>query len=387
MAELRLYSNPTAPQLPLEMVLPSLSWLPTEVAKYSTESMLSFAVIINIILVFAGARTSALLFNLTTDFHPFINRLNDALYASNQSSFRLTVDQSYMDDWVFRENSPRFIRSHCLTPREVGQNLDMFSPGNLNEISEDDKRFSIHIYEMETLTQVTAETILTSCLGLEDEQRLSEFTESKVQLFNHVFRVLGLEYQFEWFVRLLPRDEECVMSSNTAPSREWWAKHWPDIAFNSVGPRSHLRNIFEHHERHWPLITILWQFHRSNRFWIAHDVDFRIRVEGIFNATSNHIAKSISIEYDNLRLKLAKLDAERRVKSGGFKEGKHGQRLWAWKYLKGIVGAELCHWLPARRSSPSAIAFRGLDCPALQGHSCLIVARQVADLVWVILFG
>jgi hypothetical protein len=387
MAEAYLYGNLADPQLPFDSVLPSLSWLSNEVEKYSTQSLISFEVIINILLVFGCARTSALLVNLTTDFYPFITRLNDALVVSHQPSFRLEVEEFYMGDWVFRHNNPRFIRKHRLTPREVGQNLDIFSAGNIDSIADDEEKIYIQIYEIESWTPVTAEVVLTRCLGSHDE-RLSNFTDTKVKLFNGVFEKLGLRYRFEWFVGLLPQNAEEVMTSSVPPSPEWWSKNWIYIAMYSVGRRSHLRNIFERYEQHWPVITAFWQFHRLNQVWMLHDDHFRIRVEAIFNTVSNHIARDISIDINTVRLKLAKLDAERRVVSERFRESRHGIRSAAWRYMKGLIVTEFRYWIfESKLPLPRVEPFRGLDCPPMEGHYWLSLARRVATQIRYVVFG
>src|ERR1700738_1168425 len=218
MAEAHLYGNLAAPDFPFERVAPHVTWLSAEVAGYAKHSYDNFDIIINIILVFAGARTSALLPGLNT-FRPFINKLNYALANANASSFHLEVQEFYMGDWIYRQNNPRFIH-HRLTTRKIGQNLDMFAAGNLPE-RKDDKRFGVDIWEMETWSQVTAEVVLERCLESDSEHRLVAFTDVKVNMFNRVFRDLGLGYRFEWFTSPVPNFQlESVMYSEVVPSRE-----------------------------------------------------------------------------------------------------------------------------------------------------------------------
>src|SRR5579859_7007821 len=214
MAEHHVYGNYIEPAFPLHDVLPCLHWLSGEVEKYAVQTPVPFDIILNIILVFVGARTSALLQNLTTDYRPFINRLNLCLDMAGASDFTLEVEQFYMGDWIFRRNNPRFIRKHRLTTREIGQNLDMFAAGNIPR-SMDEKRVFVEIVEMRTWTQVTAEVVLDRCLKEGDNNRLAAFTQAKVDLFNRVFEELGLKYRFAWFCPAndTPRERERVMNS------------------------------------------------------------------------------------------------------------------------------------------------------------------------------
>lgn len=371
MTEFILYGNVTAPQLSLETVIPALSWLPGELANYvarsSTSSWQILDTILNILLVFAGARTSALLSNLNSDYSPFINRLNDALFESGQSAFRLQVDEFYMGDFIFRENNPRFIHSHTqrLGHREVGHNLDMFAPVNIDNL-DGEERLYISIYEMQTWTQVTAEVFAKRCLrSEEDMERLKKFTDDKVNIFNRVFEELRLPYKFEWFFMSLMHDH--VMTVSVPPSSEWWEANWYDVALSTVGHRPHLRNIFEHHKKHWNVITTIWNFNRWNGLCMREDAHFRKRVEAVYNEVSDYISRGIPIDIDNLWLKLAKLDAEARVETVRFMKAQRSRmKSNAWKHLKRIIVGEVQYWFRRSKKSSKIVELnQGLDCTLL----------------------
>jgi hypothetical protein len=188
-------------------------------------------------------------------------------------------------------------------------------------------------------------------------------------------------------VHLIHEDETQLMTSSTPPSRELWTRHWLPIALSSVGNRPHLSNIFEQYEHHWTLITTLWQFRRSNWVWMFQDRDFRSRVEGVFNDTSNDVAKAIPIDFDNLQLKLGKLDAERRVQSSEVNWQQRGRRKLAWRHLLGVLGGEIEYWLSAQDANPHAPIFRGLHCPRLESLDWLKFGGTMATEIRVMIFG
>jgi hypothetical protein len=267
--------------------------------------------------VFAGARTSALLDDLRPDYAPFIDRLNDALAGAGQNPFRLQIEEFYMGDFIFRENNPLFIdsRRHRLGHREVGHNLDMFVPANIDDM-ENEEKLGIDIIETHTWKPVTAEVVYNRCLGSDEGmERLVVFMEHKVSRFNHAFEALNLPYRFQWSFGLSSEEIEQVLSSNIPPSSEWWGRHWRDIALATVGYRSHLADIFTTPEKHWNVIITLWRFLKSNGVWTLRDDNFRERVDTILSDVNNHIARGIPVDIDGLRLKLAKLDAERSMES------------------------------------------------------------------------
>src|SRR6202035_4848023 len=104
---------------------------------------------------------------------------------------------------------------------------------------------------------------------------------------------------------------------------------------------------FSNHEKHWPVINALWQFNKLNRVKMHRDVDFCGRVEAIYNQISDEIARYIPVNFDNLRLKLAKLNAERSVDPGI--SSKDSLRRPAWRYLKGIISFEIRNWFSSAR--------------------------------------
>lgn len=392
MSSSALYGNVTAPQLGFERILPSLSWLPGEVAKYasrSTTEYIAFSTILNIVLVFAGARTAALLDNLNSNYSPFIQRLNDALFETGQSAFRLDVNEFYMGEFIFRENNPRFIHSHAqrLGHREIGHNLDFFAPANIDAITDD--KFGISIHEMQSWVQVTGEVVAKHCIQSEKHmQRLKRFTDQKVDLFNRAFQGLNLPYRFEW--SFLAPSLDHIMTNKTPPSREWWEENWFNVAWSTVGYRPHLRHMFADYEKTWDVITTIWELDLWAGVWMGYDEDFRRRLEAVYDQVGDYISRGIPIDIDNLSLGLAKLNEEGRVEMMKFRKEHRGtERLEIWRTLKRIIRGELGYWFNvSKREKVRVQVIGGVDCPLLKDENYWsFMIRRVARIIRYGIFG
>ena len=388
MAEFALYGNITSPRLVLETVLPALSWLPAELTTYAARSAANFHIfetVLNILLVFAGARTSALLDNLKSDYSPFITRLNDALFETGESAFRLDIDSFYMGESVFRENNPRFIHSHTkrLGHQEIGHNLDFFTPANIDSLADEEKIY-ISIYEMQTWTHVTGEVVAKRCIQSdEDMQLLKRFTDKKVELFNHAFEELRLPYNFKWF--FVDPKLDHVMTNSTPPSSEWWAENWFEVAISTVGNRPHLGNIFNHYEKHWDVITTIWNYHWWAGMWMREDEHFHNRVETVYNQVNDYISQGIPVDLDNLSLKLGKLEAEGREEI--VRRMKPRWKLEALGHLKRVVVGEVGHWFRwSKRSGNEIELSRGIECSGLEDRFWTSMVSRLIRFIKYIIF-
>lgn len=385
-------NNITGPQLALETVLPCLSWLPGEVASYAaraTIDYLAFSTILNILLVFTGARTAALLDNLNSVYSPFIHRLNNALRETNQSAFRLDVDEFYMGDFVYRENNPRFIHSHAqrLRHREIGHNLDFFMPDNIDAI--DDKIY-ISIHEMQTWVQVTGEVVAKRCIRSEkDIQRLITFTDHKVQSFNNAFQQLHLPYNFAWFYSAPAASLDNVMSNNTPPSRDWWDANWFNVAWSTVTHRPHLQHIFHDYEHNWGVITTIWKFEWTD-LWMRHDEDFRRRLEAVYNQVGDYISRGIPVDIDDLSLSLGKMNEEGRVEMMKLrKRRRNSERLETLRILTRVVRGEVGNWVNGlKRGNKRIEVIGGVTCSQLEDENYWsFMIRRLARIIRYGIFG
>lgn len=99
--------NYLPPPTNLEKLTPHISWLKPHISTFLVNppkilDEVPLSDFFNILLVFAGARPSALPFLLISP--KTLPRLNTSLEASGQAEFRLVVEESYVGDWIYREN-------------------------------------------------------------------------------------------------------------------------------------------------------------------------------------------------------------------------------------------------------------------------------------------
>jgi hypothetical protein len=143
MAEPALYSNFGEPPFPFEVVGDALSWVPGYIkchcpkrARNMYQARL-FGALLNIMLVFTRARTSA--FFGTADMslcQEFANRLNLILRSlpkemgPRRHEIEL-VERGHSDVWITCRHSPRFIWKRRLNHHEAGLNLDFAAPGHI----------------------------------------------------------------------------------------------------------------------------------------------------------------------------------------------------------------------------------------------------------------
>src|SRR2546423_3242610 len=369
MAEIHLYENTTAPQLALETVLPYLTWLPTAISSSNPDSL---NVLLNILLVFAGARTAALLQDIKQQYTPFIDRLNQALSDANQEYFKVQVLQTYMGEWIFRENNQRFIKGHW-SHRECGMNLDFVAPGNIDYWT--DKKFQkmyLHVFEMRSWRQITGEVVPLKYIKKEsDWEKVKWFMDVKVQLFNHAFRSLGLDFECKWFKETL-LDLREVMASDTPRSEEWWTVNRFQVARSVVGhPR--FGNILADPEAKWDVIKALYQFASDSSVVTCRreNSEFDERVTMMYSELSSSISEAVTVDVKRLQDKLEILQEVARNESGSLpRSGEPRTRKEAWAIFKEIIRSELKYQVRGRRQETHQ-AWPGLECSEFaKGYWC-----------------
>lgn len=363
MAEIHLYGNTTVPQLALETVLPYLTWLPTAISCSNPDSL---NVLLNILLVFAGARTAALLQDIKQHYTPFIDRLNQALSDANQEYFRVQVLQTYLGDWIYRENNQRFIKGHW-SHRECGMNLDFVAPGNIDYWTDKKlQKIYLHVFEMGSWTQITGEVVPLKYIETESGwERMNRFMDVKVQLFNHAFQSLGLDFECKWFKETL-LDLREVMASDTPRSEDWWRVNRFQVARSVVGhPR--FENILAHPQGNWDVIKALFQFASDSSVVTCRreNSEFEECVSRLYSEVSSVISEGVTVDATDLQDKLETLQEVARNESVSMPRSRQQRtRKEAWTIFKEIIKSELKYQV-RRRGPQTQEAWPGLECSEL----------------------
>lgn len=287
MAERHLYHNYEEPEFPYELISPSLDWLHEFLASNVTitadaKNLLppSIALVLDTLLVFTRARTSALhglqYYKLC---HTLVIRLNTALSSVGALYHRVElVRRGPAQFFITSTNSPRFSWNTCLTHRVVGQNLDYFAPGHLTK-EPHPPRGSILFIEKQSLKAVIAEMVILSVLddpSVCDE--MHSFNNAKQDLYNRSMRMLGLRYRFKWIFNTATAREDVVkvMKSATPPPLWWWESNCYFV--NGYGfadlvqePKPYC-SFASHHELWWPMIQTTFTFmikYKRTELWFS----------------------------------------------------------------------------------------------------------------------
>jgi hypothetical protein len=364
MADVHLYGNVSAPQLDLESLRPYLTWLPDEFNPSQPESM---DIKLNITLVFAGARTAAFFRGIRKEYTPLVDRLNDALSETGQDFFRITIQETYMGDWVYRINNPRFIRNPR-SHKEIGMNLDFVAPGNIFYwAAKKEEKLYLSIFEMSNWIPFAGEVVPLTCLrNGADWDRLNKFMDARVKLMNAAFRGLELPFEGKWVSQDSPIQSKRIMSSESPPSPEWWAKNILPISF-SIVRRPEFGKIMDGLplEKHWPVLRMLWGFVHDKYvlFYSRESPDFLIRIEHVFKGLVKQIDDGVEIDSEQLQRTLEALKEEATIastKATSKKTRRTGTRKEAWRTLTGMIGSEIKHQVNGK--SFSLASWPGLCC-------------------------
>lgn len=274
MIEQDLYGILLDQNFKLSQLVDRLPWLPeilaaSEPNPSTNPDTSSFRTLLDTVLVFGGARTSAL--------HPvayidvcrnLVNRLNLVLDASREE-FRFygleIVYRGPAQFFITRTYSPRFDWGLRLTHLQVGRNLDYFAAGHVFNPPWPD-RGGLSFIECNTMTVISVEIFLLESLrNLEFYDQLVSFSDRKEKLMNTTMQELGLNYRFKWVLNAPEQRElvKTVMQQPIPPSEEWWEKYC--YLINTPGtPETHLNIPFcrykTHFREHWPLLQFLYLF-------------------------------------------------------------------------------------------------------------------------------
>ena len=288
MAEHTLYKNFDEPKFPIEDVAKKLEWLPEYIDAILIDNTDwrdrtdIFTTLIDTVLVFARARTSAIHNMRQYDVcKSLTSRLNTVLQSIRATHHTIELVR-YGSNLFFITctRSPRFIWKSRLTHREVGRNLDYFTAGHVLH-PPFPPRGSISFVERESLTSLIDEVVYLQYVAEQaDWERLVAFTSAKEGLFNSVMTSLNLSFRFKWIFDCPEKHVEVskVMKNPFPPSQEWWEEYcvWvdgfgnDDVVLEAGG--SMFCNFSTRFKEFWPLIQRTHEFimkYRRMEFWEA----------------------------------------------------------------------------------------------------------------------
>ena len=326
MAEAALYGFKDDPQFPFDEVADKLKWIPNYIESLTSHRSRSFLqysifeVLINILLVFARARTSTLIGFITLEplytlIPPFVNKLNAILKnlpSGRGKPHQLKIRKRMIGSWfITTKNSPRFIWKRQLTHREIGLNLDLFAAGHiLYTLDHNLSRARSCFVEIGSYVHldIIVENVFIEYLPDSDVASLREFSLRKEALLNTTMKRLSLPYRFKWFYRTPTTELEVarVLQQRNPPTKAWWEEkyyfvnfpnkydaQWHGIGFCTMNSRI---------EEYWDIIQEL------HNWTVAHTTDNRelneeywTKVQGLF------FAICASLESDNGRLTIRNL--------------------------------------------------------------------------------
>ena len=286
MAERALYQNYDEPDFPIEKIAPSLNWL----SAYIDEVLIQYAdskdrheiftTLIDTVLVFARARTSALhnvkSYKVCASLVPRLNRVLQSVGATHHTLELVRRGSNIY--FITCSRSPRFIWKTRLTHREIGRNLDFFAAGHYRGPPFPPRGFISYI-ERNSLDSLTAEVVYLEYVDDDNWKKLVAFHSAKESLFNAVMASLNLSFRFKWVFDCPEKRAEVakLMQSPSPPSSEWWENYcvWvTGFGNENVVPDSGRRfcNYCSRFNEFWPLIRRAHEFiikYRTVEFWYA----------------------------------------------------------------------------------------------------------------------
>lgn len=287
MAEAALYGFNDDSTFPFQFVAEHVQWIPgyieqlTLYAKRSRLNRSTYDALINTILVFARARTSALIningvymgepiYRLIPKFIKQLNKILDAVPNRQGKPHLLQIYRYDRDKWfVATKNNPRFIWKRPLTHREVGLNLDLFPAGHLpfKPSSAEDRMFSKYVEYSNpgAHVELVVERVLLDYIP--SFSTFEDFSLRKEKLFNNTMEQLRLPYRFKWLLWSANKDREVNLHMNgtSPPSRSWWKENFLFVNH----PNSSISGVAHHglafctatcrFEQYWPFVKDLYR--------------------------------------------------------------------------------------------------------------------------------
>jgi hypothetical protein len=269
MAERYLYNNYAEPEFPFDLIRPQLSWLPSYLATHSSDRDLEEP-LLNTVLVFGRARTSALLPSYYLGkVRQLLVLLNFAAQSIGATHHLLEIDHCYPSGMFFVtcRRSPRYQWTRPLSHYDIGKNLDYFAPGHIT-MDERQKTCRIHFLNTATLKQVTCEVVLLDALkNPRVSQEFHAYNKARETLFNSVMQQFGLDYRFKCVLETERTFEDvaATMANSLPPDADWWEHYCffvNGISFPGVNvdPKYHFCGFHTKYEQHWDLIRKTFHF-------------------------------------------------------------------------------------------------------------------------------
>ena len=282
MAERALYQNFSEPEFPFDKMRKHLEWLPSYCDSVihkadGTVDKHVFNVMINSILVCARARTSTMLdctpncrlsdgqpciqiiLTIVRRFNNLLRRIDAReheaeIYVPYKINYILTCKRSPRFNWIFESQV------------DIGRNLDFFAAGHIVSPPFPPRGYIV-IFERKTLLNVYAEVVLLEMLSDEIWNKLVDFNDRKVNLYNETMASLGLPYRFKWLFGNMERKPlervSKVVAKNIPPSEKWWEDNCLFVAGlahdNTFNGRAFC-TFTSRYKEYWPLIQRTYSF-------------------------------------------------------------------------------------------------------------------------------
>ena len=271
MAEAALYGNPSEPTFPYEAVSKHLTWIPSYIEARTDKRGRNlrhnelYATLINIILVYARARTSTFFGNQDVQIiRDFVKRLNKSLFlTSSEFSGALhhkveIVMRGHGGVFVTCSRSPRFIWKQHPTHREVGLNLDYAAAGHVGCPGGSGTAFRVFEISRSAHSLILGEAVLLDYTS--DFTRIQDFNARKIHLFNFVMQVLNLPYHFDgfWSTPSTETDISSVMQADIPPSLKWWNENY--VFLSNMPFAMSFCSRETRYQDYWPLLKIMHEF-------------------------------------------------------------------------------------------------------------------------------
>jgi hypothetical protein len=295
MAELALYGNENEPRFPYELLRGMSSyimekklidvgqlstWLPDYLAQQPTNIPGCLDELLNVILVFARARTSSFQAYSYDKVRNLVKWLNSAAESVGASHHKMElVRRGPHSHFITCSKSPRFNWRISLTHRDIGMNLDYFAPGHMLALT-GIPYCTVYFIEENTLQRVMSEFVSMDCISDSImREKFRRFNRTKENLFNEAMEGFGLDYRFKCVVRW-PDSLDCikkVLEDPTPPPLSWWDDcgylvNLCSIPGMSATPTHCFVNFQAQHEAYWPLIQDAFHFsikYKRSR-WYCH---------------------------------------------------------------------------------------------------------------------
>jgi hypothetical protein len=271
MAEQLLYQNNAEPLFPFGLLRPHLTWLSEYLSTHISGELYDLdEPLLNTVLVFGRARTSALLhMGNWTRVKALTKRLNSAARAAGAVHHILELDRvaGRGSFFVTCRHSPRYQWSRPMSHYQVGQNLDYFAPGHISMDSGRERCFVAFVNTI-SLRCLTGEVVFQDALNDPHvRNELHQYNKVRETILNSTMQQFGLTYRFKCVLHTadILENVAATLATNQPPAPEWWAANCyfvNGISFPGVNvdPSYSFCGFHTKYDQHWPLICKTFHF-------------------------------------------------------------------------------------------------------------------------------